>query len=163
MPVIESHYGHVKPEMVGDEYAGRQKRIVANAKRLGELMVGRGYDVLTGGTDNHMVLVNVFSSRGGLTGVIAQRCLEDCGIVVNMNRLPYDKFGPRVTSGMRLGTPIVTRNGMGSGEMETVAEMVDEVLRRVEILGQREYALDGDFVSEMRERVRDLCRRFPIS
>ncbi len=150
-------------EMTDLAYVERQAHVVANAKRLAQCMIERGYDVVTGGTDTHMVLVNVRNSREGLTGVISQRALEDCGIVVNMNRLPYDTFGPRVTSGMRLGTPIVTRNGMGPREMETVADMVNEVLRRVEILGEREYALDGAFINEMRDRVRSLCRLFPIS
>ncbi len=148
-------------EMMTDEYHRRQRLIVDNAKALGKAMVERGYDVLTGGTDNHMVLVDVYRSRSGLTGYIAQRCLEDCGIVVNMNRLAYDRFGPRVTSGMRLGTPIVTRNGMGPAQMNEIAELVDQVLGHVQVLGERQYAIDGDFAAEMRDRVKLLCRRFP--
>ena len=150
-------------EMTEPAYAERQAAIVANAKRLARCMADRGYDVVTGGTDNHMVLVNVWRSREGLTGAICQRALEDCGIVVNMNRLAYDTFGPRITSGLRMGTPIVTRNGMGPAEMDAVADMVDEVLRRVEIHSHREYTLDDAFSAQMRSRVQTLCRRFPIA
>ena len=89
-----------------------------NATRLAKNLLDLGYDVLTGGTDNHMVLINITNLREGLTGAIAQECLEDCGIIINKNRLPYDTKSAAVTSGLRLGTPIVTRNGMGPGHSE---------------------------------------------
>jgi glycine hydroxymethyltransferase len=149
-------------EMLSTEYRHRQFAIVANAKVLAEECVRRGYDVLTGGTDNHMVLANVANFRPGLNGFLAQRCLEDCGIIVNMNRLPYDSRNARTTSGMRLGTPIVTRNGMDREQMRTIAELVDRVLTRVEIQGERQYRLDPALQNDMRDQVRDLCARFPM-
>jgi glycine hydroxymethyltransferase len=149
-------------EMLSSEYKQRQSRIVENAKTLAEEFVRRGYDVLTGGTENHLFCVNVASLHRGLTGLIAQRSLEDCGIIVNMNRLPYDRQNARVTSGMRIGTPIVTRNGMRTSEMRTVAELVDQVLTRVEVLSDREHRLDSAFQDEMREQVHGLCSRFPM-
>jgi glycine hydroxymethyltransferase len=96
-------------ETLGEQYRARQFKIVENAKRLARALLDLGHDVLTGGTDNHMALINVGNLREGMSGLVAQRCLEDCGIVVNMNRLPYDIRGAAVTSGVRVGTPIVTR------------------------------------------------------
>ncbi len=149
-------------EMLSDEYRDRQSRIVENAKALAEEFVRLGYDVLTGGTENHMCLINVAHLREGLTGLIAQKGLEDCGIIVNMNRLPYDDHNARITSGMRLGTPIVTKNGMRPAEMQIVSRLVDQVLTHVEILSEREYRLDRAFAEGIREQVRNLCTRFPM-
>jgi glycine hydroxymethyltransferase len=98
----------------------------------------------------------------GLTGFIAQHCLEDCGIIVNMNRLPYDSQNARITSGMRLGTPIVTKNGMGRQEMRTISRLVDSILARVEVQDDRQYHLDPAFQNEVKEQVQDLCARFPM-
>ncbi|MGE5297505.1 MAG: serine hydroxymethyltransferase [Solirubrobacterales bacterium] len=149
-------------EMLSTEYKDRQAKIVENAKVLAEEFVRRGYDVLTGGTDNHLLLANVANLRRGLTGLTAQKSLEDCGIIVNMNRLPYDSQNARITSGMRIGTPIVTRNGMRAAEMRIVAQLVDQVLTRVEIVSDREYRLDSAFCEEMREQIHSLCSRFPM-
>ena len=149
-------------EMMSAEYRDRQFGIVANAKVLAEEFLRLGYDVLTGGTENHMFLANVANFRQGLTGFIVQHCLEDCGIIVNMNRLPYDRQNARITSGMRLGTPIVTKNGMGRQEMQTIARWVDSVLTRVEIQGDRQYHLDPDFQNEVKVHVQELCTRFPM-
>ncbi len=149
-------------ETLSDEYRRRQFKIVENARTLAREFVGLGYDVLTGGTDNHMFLVNVAHFRKGLTGLIVQKCLEDCGIIVNMNRLPYDPHSARVTSGMRLGTPIVTRNGMGPAEMEIVSRLVDGVLTQVEIGDESRYRLTESLKNDTTARVRELCAKFPM-
>jgi len=149
-------------ETLGQDYRARQFKIVENSKRLAQALLELGHDVLTGGTDNHMALIRVGSLREGTTGVVAQRCLEDCGIVVNMNRLPYDSRGAAVAGGMRVGTPIVTRNGMGPQEMDAIAGLVDDVLRRVKIISDRHYELDESFRCQTQDKVRDLCCRFPI-
>ncbi len=149
-------------ETLSDEYRARQFRIIENAQELAGKLGELGYDVLTGGTDNHMVLVNVAKLREGLTGLIAQKALEECGIVINMNRLAYDPKSPRVTSGMRLGTPIVTKLGMGRREMEEIVLLTDMVLRGVKVLGDRDYELEAGLKDGVRERVRGLCSRFPI-
>jgi glycine hydroxymethyltransferase len=149
-------------ETLSDEYRARQFKIVENAQRLAQNLLGLGYDVLTGGTDNHMALINVGNLRAGMTGYIAQRCLEDCGIIVNMNRLPYDKKGAAVASGVRLGTPIVTRNGMGPEQMDIVAGFIDMVLRRVKIISDKEYQLDASLREESKDKVRQLCHAFPM-
>ncbi len=149
-------------ETLTDEYRSRQFKIVQNAQRLAQNLLGLGYDVLTGGTDNHMALINVGNLREGMTGYIAQKCLEDCGIVVNMNRLPYDKKSAAVTSGVRLGTPIVTRNGMRPEQMDTIAGFVDMVLRRVKIVSDKEYEIDGSLKNQTIDQVRHLCQKFPM-
>jgi glycine hydroxymethyltransferase len=149
-------------ETLSDEYRARQFKIIENARSLSDNMLGLGYDVLTGGTDNHMVLVNVANYREGMTGVIAQKCLEDCGIIVNMNRLPYDTKSMAVASGVRLGTPIVTRNGMGAPEMHSISELIDAILKGVKVVTNTEYEIDESLRSEIRNKVRQLCSRFPM-
>ena len=149
-------------EVLSDEYRERQFGIIENAKRLADDMVGLGYDVLTGGTDNHMFLINLSNSREGLTGVIAQKCLEDSGMVVNMNKLPYDERSAKVTSGIRVGTVIVTKQGMGADEMDMISGFLDSVLREVEILSENKYSLEEAFRKEIRRQVMDLCSRFNI-
>ncbi len=149
-------------ETLSDEYRARQFKTKENAKRLASGLLDLGVDVLTGGTDNHMVLINVGNLRDGLTGLIAQKCLEECGIVVDMTKLPYDKREAMVTSGIRLGTPIVTKNGMGGEEMDGIAVLIDEVLKRVRIISDIEYKMDESFREEKRNQVKDLCSEFPM-
>ena len=149
-------------ETLSGEYRARQFKIVENAGKLSDDLMKLGYDVLTGGTDNHMVLVNVANFRDGMTGVIAQKCLEDCGIIVNMNRLPYDTKSMAVASGVRLGTPIVTKNGMGAAEMHSISELIDAVLKRVRVVTNSEYRIDESLSSEIRNKVKQLCGRFPM-
>jgi len=156
-------------ETLSEEYRARQFKIIENAKKLADSLQDCGFDIITGGTDNHMVLVNVAAVRRpaenfreGLTGVTAQKCLEQCGIIVDMINLPYGKKGPAVASGIRLGTPIVTKNGMGTKEMESISVLIDAVLKRVEIISDNEYKIDESFSSETRDKVKQLCNRFPL-
>ncbi len=149
-------------ETLSDEYRARQFEIIANAKKLAEGLLGLGFDVLTGGTDNHMVLVNVSSLRQGLTGLTAQECLEQCGITVDKNRLPYDNNNASVTSGIRLGTPIVTKNGMGPEEMDRISVLMDAVLKSVSIISNNQYELKKSFRDNIRDKVKQLCCRFPM-
>ena len=149
-------------ETLGAEYRARQFKIVENSKRLAQTLLDMGHDVLTGGTDNHMALINVGNLRQGLTGVVAQKALEECGIVVNMNRLPYDSRPAAVASGIRLGTPIVTRNGMGPQQMDAIAGLLDEILREVKIVSERQYEIRGSIKRRTCEQVRHLCRDFPM-
>jgi len=149
-------------EAVTDEYKARQFKIIGNAKRLANSLLDLGADVLTCGTDNHMILINVGNLRDGLTGAIAQKCLEDCGIIVDRILLPYDKKRITITSGIRLGTPVVTKNGMGAEQMDDISVMIDAVLKRVEIVGDSKYRIDESFKEQMRSKVKDLCSKFPV-
>lgn len=149
-------------ETLSEEYRSRQFKIIENAKQLAANLLDLGYDVLTGGTDNHMVLVNSSNHRQGLTGLVAQKCLEDCGIVVNMNRLPYDKRSAKITSGIRLGTPVVTKNGMGKSQMDIIAAMIDSILGSVVIISDSEYKIDKGFREKTTEKVKQLANSFPM-
>jgi glycine hydroxymethyltransferase len=148
-------------ETLSGEYRDRQFKIVENAKRLAESLVEMGYDIVTGGTDNHMVLIKVASLREGLTGPIAQKCLEECGIVVDMIHLPYESRAA-VADGIRLGTPIVTKNGMGADEMEGISALIDAVLKVVEVVSDGEYTIAGSLKEQTQAKVKDLCGRFPL-
>jgi glycine hydroxymethyltransferase len=143
-----------------DEFRMTARRIVDLARRLAAELAGRGHHVLTGGTDTHMVLLDV--AREGLTGRIAERALESCGIVVNKNSVPGDPHGPRITSGVRLGTNVLALRGMGPAQMARCAELVSTVLHRVRPLGDREYLLDESLRATVQAEARELCRSFPL-
>ncbi|MHC4489652.1 MAG: serine hydroxymethyltransferase, partial [Planctomycetota bacterium] len=149
-------------ETLSDEYRARQFKIIENAKRLASDLLDLQYDVLTGGTDNHMILINTENSREALTGATAQKCLEDCGIIVDMMKLPYDGKPASITSGIRLGTPIVTRNGMGTNEMDSISVLIDTVLRAVEIISDTQYKISESVKNEIRDKAKELCSKFPM-
>ena len=149
-------------ETLSAEYKARQFKIVENARALAGNLVRLGYDVLTGGTDNHMILVDVGNFRESLTGLAAQKALEECGIIVDMIRVPYDRKDVTVNSGIRLGTPIVTKSGMGRQEMSSISKLMDTVLRGVEIRSDREYNIKESLVKQVTGQVEDLCIKFPI-
>ncbi|MFH0518039.1 serine hydroxymethyltransferase [Streptomyces sp. M41] len=135
-------------------------RIAADATALADALIARDWPVLTGGTDNHMVLLDV--SRRGLTGAIAELALSDCGILANRNRIPGDTRPPLVAGGLRLGTNILAQRGMEPADMTTCAELVVRVLDAVEPVSDTEYRLDPDVRKGVLDEVADLCRCFPI-
>jgi glycine hydroxymethyltransferase len=149
-------------EMLSDEYKEQQGRIVMNAKVLADCLMGLGYELVTGGTDNHMMIVDATKSREGLNGTIACKCLEDCGIVIDRVELPFERPGSAAVGGLRLGTPIVTRNGMGLEEMKEIASLFDEIVCGIRVTGECNYEMDEGFVEVMRGKVEGLCRRFSI-
>jgi glycine hydroxymethyltransferase len=128
----------------------------AMADRLNEL----GFRVVSSGTDNHTVLVDLRELE--LTGLIAERALEDCEIVVNKNRVPGDRTPALVTSGIRLGSNSIAQRGMAADEARLCAELVAQVLRAVQAIGLRDYLLPNDIRREVRRAVMDLCARFPL-
>jgi len=142
------------------EFREVARRITAGARALAAALEARGYTLVAGGTDNHIVLVDLTSR--GLTGVAAERALESCGIVVNKNRIPGDRRSALVTSGVRFGTNGLALRGMGRDEMPCCAALVDEVLRAVRPLGDHDFTLDPAVAAAAREAVADLCARFPI-
>ena len=145
-----------------DEYKARQFKIIENAERLASNLLDLGFDVLTRGTDNHMILINIANFREGLTGATAQKCLEDCDITVDMMKLPYDGKPASITSGIRLGTPIVTKNGMGTNEMDSISVLIDTVLRAAEIIDDRQHKISESVKNETRDKVKGLCSKFPM-
>jgi glycine hydroxymethyltransferase len=128
-----------------------QRQIVANARRLAEGLKTAGFRLVSGGTDNHLMLVDVFSK--GLTGKVAEAALGKAGITVNKNAIPFDKNPPMVASGIRIGTPAITSRGMREAEMDLIAEFIATVLA----------APDNETVAAgVREKVETLCRKFPL-
>ncbi|WP_190123126.1 serine hydroxymethyltransferase [Streptomyces inusitatus] len=136
------------------------KRVVDDAKALSDELMTLGYDVLTGGTDNHMVLVDVRTA--GLTGVVAERALEECGILVNRNKIPGDPLPPTVGGGLRFGTNILAQRGMGPLAVRECARLVHEVLSGIKVQGSTDYELAGTLRESVHGRVSSLCARFPF-
>jgi glycine hydroxymethyltransferase len=144
------------------------RRIVANAQALAQACMAEGLEVLTGGTDNHLLLIDV-GATFGLTGRQAESALRECAITLNRNALPFDPNGPWYTSGLRLGTPAATTLGMGAEEMREIARVVKLVLANVEPAttgkGERsraKYSLPPAVAEQARARIGDLLRRYPL-
>lgn len=134
-----------------EEFRKYQEQIVKNARALSSRMRDLGYRIVSGGTDTHLFLVDL--TEKGITGKEAQEVLEESGIMVNKNLIPYDTKSPSITSGIRIGTPAVTARGMREKEMDTIGSLIDKVL---------ENPKDKASFEEVRGEVRKLCERFPI-
>jgi glycine hydroxymethyltransferase len=132
-------------------FAEYQRQIAANAKRLAASISSHGFRLVSGGTDTHLMLVDVFSK--GLTGKVAEAALGKAGITVNKNAIPFDQNPPMVASGIRIGTPAVTTRGMGEGEMELIGDLIARVLRTPE---------DDRALGTVKGEVERLCRKFPL-
>jgi len=138
-------------EALTPEFREYQRQIVANAKALADALIALGFRLVSGGTDTHVMLVDVASK--GLTGKVAEAALDKAGLTVNKNAIPFDTRPPTVTSGIRLGTPALTTRGMREGEMRQVAALIAEVLADVE---------SADRLAAVAAKVRDLCAAFPL-
>jgi glycine hydroxymethyltransferase len=133
------------------EFAQYQRRVVENAKALAARLAARGLRLVSGGTDNHLMLVDV--GAAGLSGKEAEKMLEAAGLTVNKNTIPFDTRPPLVASGIRIGTPAVTTRGMGPPEMETIGDAIARVL---------ESRGDGAIQQEVRATVAELCAAYPL-
>ena len=120
-------------EAASPEFAAYQKQVVANAKTLAQAVASAGFRLVSGGTDNHLFLVDV--GKKNLTGKVAEKALDAAGITVNKNAIPFDPNPPMVTSGLRIGTPAVTTRGMGEAEMKSIGGFLAEVLSAPEDTG----------------------------
>lgn len=138
-------------EAMSPDFKHYQRQIKLNAVALANALVARGFRLVSGGTDNHLMLVDLTAM--GLTGKQAQIALDDVGITLNKNMIPFDTQKPFVTSGVRIGTPAVTTRGMREAEMEIIAELIDVTLKN---LGNESALLD------VHQRVKTLCDKFPI-
>ena len=142
-------------EALKDEFREYQQRVKANAAALANELQNRGFNIVTGGTDSHLILVDLRPKK--VTGKLAEAILEKAGITANKNAIPFDPEKPFVTSGIRLGSPAATARGFGEAEFREVGRMIDEVLtaaledENAEAVAQR-----------VHEEVKALCRRFPI-
>ncbi len=144
-------------EALRPEYRTYQRAVAANARVLSETLVARGFDIVTGGTDSHLVLVDLRPKR--VTGKAAEGSLERAHMTANKNAIPFDPEKPAVTSGIRLGTPAATTRGFGEAEFREVGEMIDEVLTGLSGANDGSNALVEEAVGR---RVQALCARFPI-
>jgi glycine hydroxymethyltransferase len=138
-------------EALKPEFAVYQKQVVANAKILAEELMNLGFDLVSGGTDNHLILIDL--TERGITGRDAETALGKAGIVANKNTIPFDKRGPKVTSGLRLGTPALTTRGMQESEMKIIAGLIKMVLESPE--SERS-------LREVQATISELCSSFPI-
>jgi glycine hydroxymethyltransferase len=128
-----------------------QAQVATNARRLAQSLRDEGFRLVSGGTDNHLMLVDVFSK--GITGKQAEAALGEAGITVNKNAIPFDRNPPMVASGIRIGTPAVTTRGMGEAEMDRVADLISSALQNCE---------NSTALGKIRVEVEDLCREFPL-
>ncbi len=138
-------------EALSDGFVAYQRRVVENARTLAEALVAHGFDLVSGGTDNHLLLVDL--RRLGMTGKTAEEALHRARITVNKNAVPNDPQKPWITSGMRLGTPALTTRGFGVGEMRRIAQWIARVLERPD---------DAALAQSVEREVRELCAGFPL-
>jgi glycine hydroxymethyltransferase len=138
-------------EALAPEFKAYQRQIVANAQALAAALVARGFTLLTGGTDVHLMMLDLRGTE--LTGKVAEETLDRARITVNKNTVPFEPRSPFVTSGVRIGTPAVTSRGMREPEMTLIADLIARALARVG---------DASALAAIGDEVADLCRRFPI-
>lgn len=138
-------------EALRPEFQSYARQVIENARAMAESFVERGYNLVSGGTDNHLLLIDLRNK--GITGKDAEAALQAADITVNKNMVPFDDQSPFVTSGIRLGTPAMTTRGFGPEEFRRVVDLVDRVMVS---------RGDDDVRERVREEVRDLCRQFPL-
>ena len=138
-------------EALQPDFKTYQQHVVANAAVLAKTVADEGFRIVSGGTDNHLLLIDVFSR--GLTGKVAEKTLERAGITANKNTIPFDPNPPMTASGIRVGTPALTTRGMGTAEMEEIGRLIGKALKSAD----NETAL-----TEVRTSVETLCARFPL-
>ncbi|MEN8143014.1 MAG: serine hydroxymethyltransferase [Thermodesulfobacteriota bacterium] len=138
-------------EALTSEFKEYQKQVVVNARVLGETLKDAGFRLVSGGTDNHLLLVDLASK--GITGKDAEEALEKAGLTVNKNAVPFDTQPRFVTSGVRIGTPAVTTRGLAEAEMKLLGSWIDRVISNI---------TDEDGLAAIRQEVHELCERFPL-
>jgi glycine hydroxymethyltransferase len=140
-------------EALKPEYKEYCKQVMANAQALAEAMVAKGYKIISGGTDNHLMLIDLRPKDENLTGKVAENTLVRADITINKNTVPFETRSPFVTSGIRIGTPAVTTRGMKEAEMQIIADLVDEVLMNTD---------NEQVIEDVKRKVHELTARFPL-
>ena len=138
-------------EALDENFKDYCKKIVSNAKTLAKSLSDMGYNLVSGGTDTHLVLIDL--SNKGITGKLAEIRLEQAGITTNKNMVPYDSKSPMITSGIRIGTPALTTRGMGDNEMVQISEIIDKVLMNIE---------NETIINSALNDVKKICAKFPL-
>jgi glycine hydroxymethyltransferase len=138
-------------EALRPEYKLYCRQVVDNAKALADSLLELGYDLVSGGTDTHVILIDL--TKMGVTGKKAENTLERAGITTNKNMVPFDERSPMITSGIRVGTPAMTTRGMGVEEMKNITTLIHEVIQNID---------DENTILKVREEVALLCGSFPL-
>lgn len=138
-------------EALRPEFKTYSQNVINNAKALADEMLSQGFELVTGGTDNHLILVDL--SNREITGKVAENSLDEAGITVNKNTVPNEKRSPFVTSGVRIGTPALTTRGMGVSEMKQIGKWIAQVLNNAE---------DTALKTKIHNEVKEMCKHFPI-
>lgn len=138
-------------EALAPEFKTYMGQVITNAKTLAEVLLGEGFQLVTGGTDNHLLLLDL--SDTPVTGKLAETALDQAGITVNKNTVPNEKRSPFVTSGVRIGTPALTTRGMGTQEMKQIGLWISKVLKNPE---------DTNVLSSVQAEVEEMCSQFPL-
>lgn len=138
-------------EALTENFKVYQKEIVINSQKFASFMAEGGFRIVSGGTDNHLFLIDL--TNKGITGKEAEKALDEAGITVNKNAIPFDKRSPFITSGIRIGTPVITTRGMKEGEMEIIAQFILDVLKDVN---------NQKTIREVRQAVKEFCAKFPL-
>ena len=138
-------------EILTDDFTVYAKQVVSNAQAMTKALVKRNYQIISGGTDNHLMLIDLRNKN--ITGKKAQETLDRAHITLNKNAVPYDDKSPFVTSGIRVGVPAITTRGMNEADMETVVDMIDRVLMNID---------DEKTVNQVKEEVKQFMTRFPL-
>jgi glycine hydroxymethyltransferase len=138
-------------EALMPEFREYQAQILKNAQAMADQLISQGFRLVSGGTDNHLMLVDLTSK--GVTGKDAQEALDRAAITVNKNGIPFDTQGPMVTSGIRIGTPALTTRGMKEDDMRLIASLIAEVINHIN---------DEPKIKAVAEKVKTLCARFPL-
>ncbi len=139
-------------EALKPEFAEYSKQVIKNAQKLSSALTEKGYRVISGGTDNHLILIDLFGSKN-ITGKEAEKALEHVGISINKNMIPFDPRKPLDPSGIRLGTPALTTRGCKEADIQTVADLIDETLQN---------RSDENQLSKIKEKVREFSLKFPV-
>ena len=140
-------------EALDEDFSRYSGQVIANAIALGERLVERGFELVSGGTDNHLILVDLRNTHQDLSGKEAEEALEAAAITVNKNTVPQETRSPFVTSGLRIGTPALTTRGMAAKEMVTIADWIAEIL---DSPGEQQARI------RVKNLVRELCEDFPL-
>jgi glycine hydroxymethyltransferase len=138
-------------EAASAEFKDYQEQVIKNAKTMAEVFVSRGFNVVSGGTDNHLILVSLIAK--GITGKAADAALGRAYITINKNAVPKDPTSPFVTSGIRVGTPAATTRGFKEAESREIATMMCDIMDDLD---------NEQLITETREKVKALCARFPV-
>jgi len=138
-------------EALQPEFQVYQKQVIKNSKVLAHEMLNFGFDLISGGTDNHLILIDLTSRN--ITGLEAEIALGKAGIFVNKNTVPFEKRSPQVTSGLRIGTPVLTTRGMKEDEIKVVAGLIRNILENID---------QENVIKDSKAAVAELCRAFPV-